>query len=49
MLKKLFFLFWILKTAVQLNILEEAIKHFCRDIWWIESLKEQHVYEIAKF
>ncbi len=46
LLKKHFWLLSVLKTVVLLHILVGAVIFFCRILWWIESSKEQHLFEI---
>ncbi len=38
-----------LKTVVLIDIFVETEMHFVQDFWWIDSLKEQHLFEIEIF
>ncbi len=49
LLKKHFLLLSTLNTVVLFNMLETMIHFFFRIFWWIENVKEQHLFEIYIF
>ncbi len=45
----LIFLLIMLKKVAVLNIVVETVMHLFRILWWLESSKEQYLFEIEIF